>query len=62
MKYVYPAVFTPEGNDLYSVDFPDLHNYFTSGKGLPDAVSQISARSIVGRQDDITSVIVIMVF
>ena len=38
MKYVYPAVFTPEGNDLYSVDFPDLHNCFTSGKGLPDAM------------------------
>lgn len=32
MKYVYPAVFTPEGNDLYSVDFPDLHNCFTSGQ------------------------------
>ena len=38
MKYVYPAVFTPEENDLYSVDFPDLHNCFTSGKGLAEAL------------------------
>lgn len=38
MKYVYPAVFTPEENDLYSVDFPDLHNCFTSGRGLAEAL------------------------
>lgn len=38
MKYAYPAVFTPEENDLYSVDFPDLHNCFTSGKGLAAAL------------------------
>ena len=38
MKYVYPAVFTPEANDLYSIDFPDLHNCFTSGKGLSEAM------------------------
>ena len=38
MKYVYPAVITPEENDLYSVDFPDLRNCFTSGKGLADAL------------------------
>lgn len=38
MKYVYPAVFTPEESGLYAVDFPDLKNCFTSGKGLPEAM------------------------
>ena len=36
MKYVYPAVFTKEGN-LYSVNFPDLQSCYTSGEGLANA-------------------------
>lgn len=38
MKCAYPAVFTPEENGMYSVDFPDLHNCYTSGDNLTDAI------------------------
>lgn len=37
MKYVYPAIFTPESCG-YSVRFPDVHNCFTSGEDLADAM------------------------
>lgn len=38
MKYAYTAVFTPEENGLYSVNFPDLQGCYTSGDDLTDAV------------------------
>ena len=38
MKYTYTAVFTPEENGLYSVNFPDLQGCYTSGDDLADAV------------------------
>jgi len=37
MKYVFPAVFEPEG-ELYNVSFPDLPSCYTSGEGLADAM------------------------
>ena len=37
-KYVYPAVFTPEENGMYSVDFPDLEGCYTCGENLADAI------------------------
>ena len=37
-KYVYPAIFTQEDNCLYSIDFPDVPNCFTSGRGLVDGI------------------------
>lgn len=37
MKYVYPAVFTPE-DGLYNVTFPDLPDCFTCGDDLADAL------------------------
>ncbi len=37
MKYVYPAVFTPEGKG-YSINFPDLDGCYTSGDDLRDAI------------------------
>ncbi len=37
-KYVFPAVFTEEGNGLYSINFPDLDGCFTSGDSLVDAM------------------------
>ena len=37
-KYAYPAVFTPEENNLFSVHFPDLEGCYTSGEGLADAI------------------------
>ena len=36
-KYVFPAVFTPEG-EFYVVDFPDIPNCYTQGEGLNDAL------------------------
>lgn len=38
MKYVYPAVFSPEGNGQYSVSFPDLEGCYTGGDNLADAI------------------------
>lgn len=38
MKYVYPVVFTPEGNS-YNVTVPDLPGCFTCGESLIDAIS-----------------------
>ena len=37
MRYVFPAVFEPEGT-LYSVSFPDLPSCYTSGESLADAM------------------------
>lgn len=38
MKYSYTAVFTPERNGLYSVEFPDLQGCYTSGDNVEDAI------------------------
>jgi len=38
MKYTYTAVFTPEENGLFSVNFPDLQGCYTSGDDMTDAV------------------------
>lgn len=38
MKYVYPAIFTPEEGGLYSVSFPDLPGCYTQGDDIPDAI------------------------
>ena len=37
MKYLYPAIFTPESVG-YSVRFPDIENCFTSGQTIQEAV------------------------
>lgn len=37
-RYVYPAVFTPEENGLYSVVFPDLEGCYTCGDNIEDAI------------------------
>lgn len=37
-KYSYPAIFTPEKNGLYSINFPDLENCYTCGDNLTDAI------------------------
>ena len=38
MRYTFTAVFTPEENGLYSVNFPDLQGCYTSGDDMADAV------------------------
>ena len=37
MKYIYPAIFTPEKDGGYLVDFPDVKNCFTDGDSLGEA-------------------------
>ncbi len=37
-KITYPAIFHPEPNGGYSVDFPDLLGYVTEGDTLFEAV------------------------
>ncbi len=37
-KYVYPAVFTPEEDGGYSVNFPDLEGCYTCGDDLANAI------------------------
>lgn len=41
-KYVYPAIFTPEENGMFSVKFPDIEGCFTCGDTLADAVESAS--------------------
>lgn len=38
MKYVYPAIFTPEAEGGYSVAFPDVDGCYTQGEDLAEAV------------------------
>ncbi|MCD8118289.1 MAG: type II toxin-antitoxin system HicB family antitoxin [Lachnospiraceae bacterium] len=38
-KYAYPAVFTPEQDGGYSVNFPDLEGCYTCGDDMADAIS-----------------------
>jgi predicted RNase H-like HicB family nuclease len=38
MKYAYSAIFTPEENGMFSVNFPDLQGCYTSGDDIADAV------------------------
>lgn len=40
-KYVYPAVFTKEG-DSYLVNFPDIKNCYTDGESISDALDMAS--------------------
>ena len=37
MKYIYPAVFTKDG-DFYIVKFPDIEGCYTQGETLSEAV------------------------
>lgn len=37
-KYAYPAVFTPEDNETYSIYFPDLEGCYTCGDSVQDGI------------------------
>lgn len=39
MKYLFPAIFTPENKDMYSVRFPDIKGCYSCGDSLSDAVN-----------------------
>ena len=45
-KYVFPALFREEENGLYTVNFPDLDDCFTAGKGIAQSIKR--AKSILG--------------
>lgn len=38
-KYAYPAVFSPEKNGGFSVNFPDLESCYTCGDDMVDALT-----------------------
>ena len=38
MKYVFPAIFTPEEKGMYSVSFPDIKGCYTCGDNLEHAI------------------------
>ena len=37
-KYAYPAIFTPEQDGSYSINFPDLESCYTCGTTLEDGL------------------------
>lgn len=37
-KYIYPAVFTPEENEKFSIIFPDIDGCYTCGDNLSDGM------------------------
>ncbi|MFG6356455.1 MAG: type II toxin-antitoxin system HicB family antitoxin [Acetatifactor sp.] len=37
-KYIYPAIFTPEEGEKYSICFPDLSGCYTCGDNLADGM------------------------
>ena len=37
-KYAYPAIFTPEEDGTYSIDFPDLEGCYTCGDSIEDGL------------------------
>ena len=54
MKYVYPAVFTPEDSGRFSVNFPDLESCYTCGDDLGDALymaEDVLAVTLVSYED-----------
>ena len=55
MKYVYPAIFTPEEEGGYSVLFPDVPSCYTQGKDLADAMfmaEDVLALMLYGLEDE----------
>ena len=59
MKYIYPAVFTPEENGQFSVNFPDLKNCYTCGDDLVDALymaEDVLAMTLVSYENNSTPI------
>ena len=59
MKYVYPAVFTPEENGQFSVNFPDLESCYTCGDDLVDALymaEDVLAMTLVSYENNSTPI------
>ena len=59
MKYVYPAVFTPEENGQFTVNFPDLESCYTCGDDLGDALymaEDVLAMTLVSYENNSTPI------
>ena len=59
MRYVYPAVFTPEENGQISVNFPDLESCYTCGDNLGDALymaEDVLAMTLVSYENNSTPI------
>ena len=59
MKYVYPAVFTPEENGQFTVNFPDLESCYTCGDDLGDALymaEDVLAMTLVNYENNSTPI------
>ena len=59
MRYVYPAVFTPEENGQFSVNFPDLESCYTCGDDLVDALymaEDVLAMTLVSYENNSTPI------
>ena len=59
MRYVYPAVFTPEENGQFSVYFPDLESCYTCGDDLVDALymaEDVLAMTLVSYENNSTPI------
>lgn len=55
MKYVYPAIFTPETEGGYSVAFPDVEGCYTQGEDLAEAIFMAEdalALTLYGLEED----------
>lgn len=37
-KYAYPAIFTPESDGSFSINFPDLEGCYTCGDSIEDGI------------------------
>ena len=60
MRYVYPAVFTPEENGQISVNFPDLESCYTCGDNLGDALymaEDVLAMTLVSYENNSTPIL-----
>lgn len=59
MKYAYPAVFTPEENGQFTVNFPDLESCYTCGDDLGDALymaEDVLAMTLVSYENNSTPI------
>ena len=59
MRYVYPAVFTPEENGQFTVNFPDLESCYTCGDDLVDALymaEDVLAMTLVSYENNSTPI------
>ena len=59
MRYVYPAVFTPEENGQFTVNFPDLESCYTCGDDLGDALymaEDVLAMTLVSYENNSTPI------